>query len=298
MRGFIPIPDLGSDQDRKREQPRGRDQRLRRLPGRGLRSRGRSPGHPDPRLHLPRRRRRLAAHDGLRHLPDLVGNGNNLYYHVPYWVGFKLDEAHVQGGDNECSEPPGHAAAGGQGGGVGCLKGWFVRSIRRSRIDLDRTDCPRRRRPDDGDPRQLSVAPPTIGPVAESVGECANRTRGPSSPSTAAWRAPCGTARSACWGPVSCPSGTGSGSSGRRRSICSSCAYAIDAVFVDGGGRVVRVVENLRPWRIVAWARGARDCLELPSGSVGADRDDGRRPAGSGACHRVSDRYVAGTWSR
>ena len=44
--------------------------------------------------------------------------------------------------------------------------------------------------------------------------------------------------------------------------------YAIDAVFVDGDGRVVRVVENLRPWRIVAWARGARDCLELPAGSV------------------------------
>ena len=44
--------------------------------------------------------------------------------------------------------------------------------------------------------------------------------------------------------------------------------YAIDAVFVDGDGRVVRVVENLRPWRMVAWARGARDCLELPAGSV------------------------------
>jgi len=44
--------------------------------------------------------------------------------------------------------------------------------------------------------------------------------------------------------------------------------FAIDAVFVDRTGRVVRVVENLRPWRIVAWVRGARDCLELPAGSV------------------------------
>jgi uncharacterized membrane protein (UPF0127 family) len=44
--------------------------------------------------------------------------------------------------------------------------------------------------------------------------------------------------------------------------------YAIDAVFVSGEGRVVRVVENLRPWRIVAWARGARDCLEVPVGAV------------------------------
>lgn len=44
--------------------------------------------------------------------------------------------------------------------------------------------------------------------------------------------------------------------------------FPIDAVFVDGDRRVVRIVENLRPWRIVAWARGARDCLELPAGSV------------------------------
>lgn len=44
--------------------------------------------------------------------------------------------------------------------------------------------------------------------------------------------------------------------------------FAIDAVFVDASGRVVRVVEHLRPWRIVGWARGARDCLELPAGTV------------------------------
>jgi hypothetical protein len=30
----------------------------------------------------------------------------------------------------------------------------------------------------------------------------------------------------------------------------------------------VRVVERLRPWRLVAWVRGARDCIELPAGSV------------------------------
>jgi uncharacterized membrane protein (UPF0127 family) len=45
--------------------------------------------------------------------------------------------------------------------------------------------------------------------------------------------------------------------------------YAIDAVFVDGEDRVVRIVERLRPWRLVLWARGARDCIELPAGSVG-----------------------------
>jgi hypothetical protein len=60
--------------------------------------------------------------------PEWSGNGNNLYYHVPFWVGFKLDQAYTQGGDTECwtgpgspplvnPEPPGK---------VGCLKGWFV----------------------------------------------------------------------------------------------------------------------------------------------------------------------------
>lgn len=46
--------------------------------------------------------------------------------------------------------------------------------------------------------------------------------------------------------------------------------YPIDAVFVDRDGRVVRIVERLGPWRIVAWVRGARDCLELPAGSARA----------------------------
>ncbi len=46
--------------------------------------------------------------------------------------------------------------------------------------------------------------------------------------------------------------------------------YAIDAVFVDGRGRVTHVVRELRPWRAVWWARGARDCLELPVGRIEA----------------------------
>ena len=44
--------------------------------------------------------------------------------------------------------------------------------------------------------------------------------------------------------------------------------YAIDVVFVDRDGRVTRVVERLRPWRVVWWARGARDCIELRAGSL------------------------------
>jgi uncharacterized protein len=46
--------------------------------------------------------------------------------------------------------------------------------------------------------------------------------------------------------------------------------FAIDVIFFDGAGRITRVVENLRPWRVVWWARGARDCLELPVGAIAA----------------------------
>ena len=44
--------------------------------------------------------------------------------------------------------------------------------------------------------------------------------------------------------------------------------YAIDAVFVSAEGRVTKIAANLKPWRVVLWARGARDCLELRSGAA------------------------------
>lgn len=50
--------------------------------------------------------------------------------------------------------------------------------------------------------------------------------------------------------------------------------FPIDAVFVSREGRVTRVVPNLRPWRIVAWARGAADCLELPVGAIAASHTE------------------------
>jgi len=46
--------------------------------------------------------------------------------------------------------------------------------------------------------------------------------------------------------------------------------YPIDAVFLAADGKVTKVVANLRPWRVVWWARGARDCLELPAGAAAA----------------------------
>ena len=44
--------------------------------------------------------------------------------------------------------------------------------------------------------------------------------------------------------------------------------FAIDVVFTDRDARVTRTVANLRPWRVVWWARGARDCIELPVGAL------------------------------
>lgn len=44
--------------------------------------------------------------------------------------------------------------------------------------------------------------------------------------------------------------------------------YAIDAVFVSKDGRVTKVVRNLKPRRVVLWAPGARDCLELRAGAA------------------------------
>ena len=46
--------------------------------------------------------------------------------------------------------------------------------------------------------------------------------------------------------------------------------YPIDVIFLDRDARVTRTVAALRPWRVVWWARGARDCLELPIGALAA----------------------------
>ena len=60
--------------------------------------------------------------------PTWSGNGTLFHYHIPYWVGYKLDGAFVQGGDRECNELPGSPPSGGNGA-TGCLKGWFVSKI-------------------------------------------------------------------------------------------------------------------------------------------------------------------------
>jgi uncharacterized protein len=44
--------------------------------------------------------------------------------------------------------------------------------------------------------------------------------------------------------------------------------FAIDAVFTDRGGRVVRAVSRLEPWRVAVGGRGAHAVLELPAGTI------------------------------
>lgn len=44
--------------------------------------------------------------------------------------------------------------------------------------------------------------------------------------------------------------------------------FAIDAVFLDASGRVVRAAAGLRPWRVSIAARGAVEVVELPAGAI------------------------------
>jgi len=60
--------------------------------------------------------------------PTWSGTGSESVYHIPWWVGFKLDAAYVQGGDLDCQTGPGQPVLVNPepAGKVGCLKGWFV----------------------------------------------------------------------------------------------------------------------------------------------------------------------------
>ncbi len=62
------------------------------------------------------------------------GNGNNLYYHIPRFAYFLLDEAFIQGNNNPaCNSAPGQPLIGGNGG-TSCIKGWFLRYVMQGRV--------------------------------------------------------------------------------------------------------------------------------------------------------------------
>ncbi|WP_174733626.1 DUF192 domain-containing protein [Mesobacillus harenae] len=44
--------------------------------------------------------------------------------------------------------------------------------------------------------------------------------------------------------------------------------FAIDAVFIDRGGRVVKLINNLQPWKFVKPVKGAYSVIELPEGTI------------------------------
>lgn len=44
--------------------------------------------------------------------------------------------------------------------------------------------------------------------------------------------------------------------------------FPIDALFLDREGRVVKIAADLRPWTVVAAARGAREVVELRAGTA------------------------------
>ncbi|MEI7482419.1 MAG: DUF192 domain-containing protein [Elusimicrobiota bacterium] len=47
-------------------------------------------------------------------------------------------------------------------------------------------------------------------------------------------------------------------------------SFPIDAVFLDAGLKVVKVVPSLKPWRFSPWVYGAKSVLELAPGRASA----------------------------
>lgn len=42
--------------------------------------------------------------------------------------------------------------------------------------------------------------------------------------------------------------------------------FRFDAIFIDGGGRIVKIVPSMRQWWVAFGGKGAKDVLELPAG--------------------------------
>lgn len=62
------------------------------------------------------------------------GDGLNLWYHIPRFAMFLLDEAYIQGDNSAaCSSAPGQPSGGGNGS-TSCFKGWFTRYIMQGRV--------------------------------------------------------------------------------------------------------------------------------------------------------------------
>ena len=49
--------------------------------------------------------------------------------------------------------------------------------------------------------------------------------------------------------------------------------FPIDVVFLDQSNNVVKVVPNIKPWRMVPPVSGAQSALELPTGTIDGNKD-------------------------
>ena len=53
--------------------------------------------------------------------------------------------------------------------------------------------------------------------------------------------------------------------------------FDMDAVFLDKGLRVLRVIHRMRPWGFSPWVHGADSVLELPGGAAAGLLESGDR---------------------
>ena len=75
-----------------------------------------------------------------------------------------------------------------------------------------------------------------------------------------------------------------------RKSLAEGCAlylspcnqihtffmrFAIDAAFVDEGGKILHIAANMRPWKISPWISGARGTYEFPAGALAGKAETG-----------------------
>jgi hypothetical protein len=51
--------------------------------------------------------------------------------------------------------------------------------------------------------------------------------------------------------------------------------FPIDAVFLDGNLKVLRVLRDLNPWHFSPWVLGTRGVLELPAGRCEGRLEEG-----------------------
>lgn len=54
-------------------------------------------------------------------------------------------------------------------------------------------------------------------------------------------------------------------------------SFNIDVVFIDEKNEIVKVIKNMKPWRVTRFYWNARKALEVPSGELAIDVDVGQK---------------------